>query len=74
MTVGALLGDNSGKVREIAEAVAAQVPRGLGLEYDGNLGTGEIVFKTPEILEPKTDAGRMNVDVSFGFCAVIFKP
>ncbi len=74
LTVGALLGDNSGKVREIAEAVAAQVPRGLGLEYDGNLGTGEIVFKTPEILEPKTDAGRMNVDVSFGFCAVIFKP
>lgn len=73
LTVGALLGDDCKKAREIAEAVASQIPRGLGLEYSGNLGTGEIVFKTPEILEPKTDAGRMNVDVSFGFCAVIFK-
>lgn len=74
LTAEALIGDCSDSVHEVAESVAAQIPRGLGIEYAGNLGEGELVFKTPEILEPKTDAGRVNIDVVFGFCAVIFKP
>lgn len=70
MAVSGLSQDRA--IHDTAEAVASRIPKGFGLEYAGTLGSGELVFATPQILEPKSDAGRISIEVSFGFYAIIF--
>lgn len=58
--------------RGLAARLQGQFPRGLGLDCDGPLGSGEIVIGAPSTVAPASGQGRCRVEVAIPFYAIIF--
>lgn len=67
-----LAGDGSENLSCLAERVAGIFPYGLGLDYEGPQGSGEIIFAAPSTNTPDADAGRVRITVGIGFYAILF--
>lgn len=72
LTLEILAGAGVEKLTCAAERVAEMFPYGLGLDYSGPQGNGEIVFSAPTTSEPETDAGRVRIILTIGFYAILF--
>lgn len=73
LTLEALAGGGMDELSCLAARVAACFPYGFGLDCRSPQGEGEIIFAAPKTGQPQNDGGRLKLEISLGFYAILFR-